>query len=37
MLSGTIVLDIAPKNHQAWSSPSHTVSVVCKNVGHTNW
>jgi hypothetical protein len=36
MLSGTIVLAIAPKNHHARSSPSHTASVVCTNVGHTN-
>ena len=25
------------ENHHARSSPSQTASVVCKNVGHTNW
>jgi hypothetical protein len=37
MLSGTIVRIIAAKNAQARSSPSQTVSVVCRNEGHTNW
>ena len=37
MLSGTIVWIIAPKKAQARSRPSHTASVVCTKVGHTNW
>ena len=28
---------IAPKNHHARSSASHTASVVCRNVGQTNY